>query len=301
VQQDDARGQFGVETCWGSKLAGPGKRRPSPTSVGRVGDITLIRRVHPLHPSRPRPALRSETPDATADHQRVRLPTTERPPWNAVRSPDWIVTSGSLFAVNGSSCWSGASRRFGARARRRHRAPIRAVLRAVSTPHRPRQCPGSALALRPPFGSSRTERTPRHDIDGGPTSSCITSRSSRTYYVSVFRRDRHDRDSTKKVVSGRGRATAETYFTLASAAVGHRLGSAWHLASGSRPTCLGQRPPGGVRLTLSSRRAAGRSIVLDDGATAPCPLGMPVGWALRGGQLRILRPRLPGWSHSAGQ
>jgi hypothetical protein len=141
---------------------------------------------------------------------------------DAVRSPDWIVTSGSLYRV-ADLLWSG---------RPDDRAPgptsadgtDSAVLRAVST-RSDHDNVRVSFALHV-VGLSQTRRTPPQDHDGVHIFLRYQSEFS-TYYVSVFRRD--GQVAIKKKVPG-GPSNGGTYLTLASTplAVDGISPGAWH-------------------------------------------------------------------------
>ena len=177
---------------------------------------------------------------------------------DAVRSPEWIATSGSLFGL-GDQLWSG---------RPDDQAPgptsasgtDSAVLRFVST-RRDYANVKVSFALRV-MQLTETARTPAQDHDGVHIFLRYQSEFS-TYYVSVFRRD--GQVIIKKKVAG-GPSNGGTYFTLAAAVLNldANLPGTWHhVESTAAP---GDR--GGVALTL---RIDGHLAidVTDRGAQAP--------------------------------
>jgi hypothetical protein len=187
---------------------------------------------------------------------------------DAVRSNDWIVTSGSLFAA-GDLLWSGAVD---------DQAPgptsasgtDSAVLRAVSR-RSDHADVGVSFALRVQ-ALTETVRTPGKDTDGVHIFLHYQSELS-TYYVSMYRRD--GTATIKKKIPG-GPSNGGTYLTLGSAPLPVRSGwlNSWHQVRAtiaSVGTVGGQAAgaaPGSVRLTL---QVDGRDVldVSDDGRTAP--------------------------------
>ena len=175
---------------------------------------------------------------------------------DAVRSPDWIVTSGSLYAA-GDLLWSG-------RPDDRSPGPTSAlgtdsaVLRAVSTRN-------DHNDVRVSFAVQvahlvQTARTPAIDTDGVHVILRYQSEFS-TYYVSVFRRD--GELAIKKKVPG-GPSNGGTYLTLASTASAVAMRTGWHQVEAT----ISDTGSGSARLTL---RLDGRPAldVVDSGANAP--------------------------------
>jgi hypothetical protein len=177
---------------------------------------------------------------------------------DAVRSPDWIVTSGSLYG-SADLLWSGHPDD-------RPPGPTSAlgddsaVLRAVSTR-------GDYADVKVSFALrviqlGRTSRTPAQDYDGVHVFLRYQSEFA-TYYVSVFCRD--GQVKVKKKVPG-GPSNGGTYITLASSAlrVDPGLPGVWHQVE----TTVSREGTAAARLTL---RLDGRLVldVVDRGAIAP--------------------------------
>src|SRR5882672_2055766 len=99
AQQDDARGQSGSNAL-GSKLAGPDASASGPTATASPTSggtsPSSGESSGPAGPSTGTPSATLITNEYAYHHEGAA---------DAVRSPDWIVTSGSLFAVNGQ-LWS---------------------------------------------------------------------------------------------------------------------------------------------------------------------------------------------------
>jgi hypothetical protein len=241
-----------------SSLAG----KPSPTAAGRpAGSVT------------PSPA--GASPPTVVGSAAVTLITNEyayqhSEKTDAARSPDWIVTSGSLFRAGGL-LWSGhpddqtpgptSASGTGS-----------AVLRAVST-RTDHADVRLSFALRV-VGLTETRRTPGRDTDGVHAILRYQSEFS-IYYVSVFRRD--GQIAIKKKVPG-GPSNGGTYYTLGVKpfAVDPAWPGTWHQVE----TTIARVGSGAVRLTLCIDGRPALDVV-DAGADAP-PVLAPGRVGLRG-------------------
>ncbi len=241
--------------------------------LGAVVATVVVRPASSTLSSSPRQWRAGVTAPAMASPTKATLVTNEYAyhhpdSADAVRSPDWIVTSGSLFAVGGL-LWSGHPD---------DRSPgptstggtDSAVLRVVTTRT-------DYADVRLTFGLwiaglTETKRTPSKDTDGVHAILRYQSEFS-TYYVSMFRRD--GQVAVKKKVAG-GPSNGGTYHTLG--AKPFPIDPAWRGSWHQVETTVERVPPGNVQLTL---RIDGRAAidVIDGGAGGASGAGAPVGQA----------------------
>jgi hypothetical protein len=195
--------------------------------VGAVASITVWR-----HDDAPPP---EPVPDLITNEYAYRHGDAA----DAIRSPDWMVTSGSLYRVAGM-LWTGHPDDNAPGPTSAH-GNDSAVLRAIST----RADHGDvrvSFAMRA-IALTQTSRTPAKAHDGVHIFLRYQSEFS-TYYVSVFRRD--GQITVKKKVPG-GPSNDGTYYTIGSAVlhVDGALPGVWHHIE----TTVGRGEPG-VTLTL---------------------------------------------------
>lgn len=237
--------------------------------VAAVVGVVLVDRGHRDAPPGPAPDEVLWHPPVPAGRQLLSNELAYRHPDapGAHLSPDWIVTSGSLFA-DGGALWSGPVDGGSPDAASRT-ATGSAVLRAVSVPESfgdVRVTLGLDVA-----GLTTTERTGERAYDGVHLFLRYTSPDS-LYAVTLCRRD--GTTAVKRKEPGTS-SDDGFYTTLAQVRMPCPIGHWQDYAVSVRDE------PGGVRLTLST---GGRVVVsvLDDGQGGAAPLRGPGRVGLRG-------------------